>query len=151
MKAEDFDKVLIKVSNVYTMPGDEPEAKLAFKMEQVPAYETEKLYKTVNNERVAKTKLMKPVNRFDMFIPTYEVYCLPGDEQAAAEIIRKLLEPQLDQLLEHIQAIVSAIKGGVQLFDGPAYFARNMAISEQNRARRKAREAHQDQQDSPAP
>lgn len=148
MKAEDFDRVLIKVSNVYTMPGDDPEAKLAFKVEEVPAYETEKMYKTVNNERVAKTKLLKPVNRFQMLIPVYEAYCLPGDEQKAAEIIRKLLEPEMDALLGHIQAIVGAIKGGAQLFDGPAYFARNVAISDQNRARRNALEA---QQESPEP
>ncbi|MDT8925125.1 hypothetical protein RBE51_20245 [Pseudomonas taiwanensis] len=148
MKAEDFDKVLIKVSNVYTMPGDEPEAKLAFKMEEVPAYETDKMYKTVDNQRIAKTRLLKPVNRFQMLIPVYEAYCLPGDEHQAAEIIRKLLEPQLDELLGHIQAIVSAIKGGVQLFDGPAYFARNLAISDQNRARRKALE---EPQESPKP
>jgi hypothetical protein len=143
MKEEDYNKVLIRVKNTYAMPSDIHDEKLIFKMEKIPVFETEKLYKSINNERILKTKLLKPTDRYKMMIPEYEVFCLPGDEEQAAEIIRKKIEPQLLLMLDHLQGIVSAIKAGVELLESDAHLARNIDRSEQNMARRAAIKAGQ--------
>jgi hypothetical protein len=136
MKEEDFDKVISRVICTFALPGDVHDEKLIFKTEQIPVFETNQMYKSVSNERIAKTKLMRPFDRYKMLIPQYEVFCLPGDEEKAAEAIRQKLEPELLKMLDHLQGLVSAVSGGVLVLDGKAFMDRNAERCEINRIRR---------------
>lgn len=121
MKREDFDKVLIKVWNTPPLISDKPLEKLLIRTEKVRVMEFEKMYKDESNGRILKSDLLKPNNRHQMFIPQLETYCLPGDEERAAEAIRTALEPKIQALLDQIQGIAASIKGGLNIVDNDTY------------------------------
>lgn len=143
---EDFNKTIVKVKVSFPIAGDPAHPKLLIRMEEVLAIETDKMFRTIDNKRVAKEKLLKPFCEYDMFLPEYQAYCLPGDEEKAAEVIRAALELKARELSEHLQGIYESTKAGVNIVNPEAYFDLTMKESE---ARRAAKRAVQDSSPEP--
>lgn len=118
---EDFNKTLIKVWNSPPLIGDKPLEKLLIRTEVVRVMEFNKMYKDEYNGLILKSDLLKPNNRHQMFIPHLETYCLPGDEEKAAEAIRAALQPRIQALLDQIQGIAASINGGLNIVDNDTY------------------------------
>jgi hypothetical protein len=111
----EYNESLLAVKSSLPFPSDLPDGKILIQVERIAVTGSDKVYMAEDLRRINRNQLLakpKSLGNGD-----YLVYCLPGDETAAAQLILAQIQLDTEKEYKRISGIRNAISQGYLLLD----------------------------------
>lgn len=112
-----YETILVLLENRFPLPRDMPDESLLIQRTEVHARESDKIYTTDSLKRIKKDQLLALRASPGGIVFEYEVYCLPGDEERGAELIREQVAKEVSKQYAHLKGILLSTKNGYEILD----------------------------------
>lgn len=118
----EFNQTLLHLYSRLPLRSDPPAGRLVIQCDEMLVQESPKLYVTLAGGRIRKDQLMKLRRTVERVLPDYEVYCLPGDEAEAANMIHQRVAADAAAIMAYVAGVDAAAQRGHHVVDKGQWF-----------------------------